>query len=276
MRQPAAQRWSIEILLATVAVLFVLPVLLIFVTAFKPDGEIVRFESLRPKQGTLENFRYVFGTPEEVPIVRWLTNSVLISSCVTALVLSVASLAAYAFARLNPPGGRWVFFVVIATLMVPGQILLVPTYLILSSLGWIDTPWALIVPPGAGAFGVFMLTQFFKAVPRELEEAAAIDGCSRLGIWWHVMLPLSRPALAVLGIFTFIGSWNDFVGPLVFLESADKYTLPVGIAMFQSSYASEYGLTFAACVICTLPVIVLFLTFSRQIIRGMTAGAVKD
>jgi multiple sugar transport system permease protein len=276
MRQPAAQRWSIEILLATVAVLFVLPVLLIFVTAFKPDGEIVRFESLWPKQGTLENFRYVFGTPEEVPIVRWLTNSVLISSCVTALVLAVDSLAAYAFARLNPPGGRWVFFVVIATLMVPGQILLVPTYLILSSLGWIDTPWALIVPPGAGAFGVFMLTQFFKAVPRELEEAAAIDGCSRLGIWWHVMLPLSRPALAVLGIFTFIGSWNDFVGPLVFLESADKYTLPVGIAMFQSSYASEYGLTFAACVICTLPVIVLFLTFSRQIIRGMTAGAVKD
>ena len=276
MRQPAAQRWSIEILLATAAVLFVLPVVLIFVTAFKPDGEIVRFESLWPKQGTLENFRYVFGTPEEVPIVRWLGNSVLISTCVTALVLTVDSLAAYAFARLNPPGGRWVFFVVIATLMVPGQILLVPTYLILSRIGWIDTPWALIVPAGAGAFGVFMLTQFFKAVPRELEEAAAIDGCSRLGIWWHVMLPLSRPAMAVLAIFTFIGSWNDFVGPLVFLESADKYTLPVGIAMFQSSYASEYGLTFAACVICTLPVIVLFLVFSRQIIRGMTAGAVKD
>lgn len=276
MRQPAAQRWSIEILLATAAVLFVLPVVLIFVTAFKPDGEIVRFESLWPKQGTLENFRYVFGTPEEVPIVRWLGNSVLISTCVTALVLTVDSLAAYAFARLNPPGGRWVFFVVIATLMVPGQILLVPTYLILSRIGWIDTPWALIVPAGAGSFGVFMLTQFFKAVPRELEEAAAIDGCSRLGIWWHVMLPLSRPAMAVLAIFTFIGSWNDFVGPLVFLESADKYTLPVGIAMFQSSYASEYGLTFAACVICTLPVIVLFLVFSRQIIRGMTAGAVKD
>lgn len=276
MRQPAVQRWSIELTLAAAAVLFVLPVALIFVTAFKPDGEIVRFESLWPKQGTLENFRYVFGTPEEVPIVRWLANSVLVSSCVTALVLTVDSLAAYAFARLRPPGGRWVFFVVIATLMVPGQILLVPTYLLLSRLGWIDTPWALIVPAGAGAFGVFMLTQFFKAVPRELEEAAAIDGCSRLGIWWHVMLPLSRPAMAVLAIFTFIGSWNDFVGPLVFLESADKYTLPVGIAMFQSSYASEYGLTFAACVICTLPVIVLFLVFSRQIIRGMTAGAVKD
>lgn len=276
MRQSLLSRLLIELPLAAVAVTFVLPIVLILITSFKPDGEIVKFESIVPKQATTENFRHIFSTPEEVPIVRWLLNSIVISSGVTILVLTVDSLAAYAFARLNLPGGRWVLFAVIATLMVPGQILLVPTYLILSKLGWIDTIWSLIVPAGAGAFGVFMLTQFFKAVPRELEEAAAIDGCSRFGIWWHIMLPLSRPALAVLGIFTFIGSWNDFVGPLVFLESADRYTLPVGITMFQSSYASEYGLTFAACVVCTVPVVLVFLIFSKQVIHGMTTGAVKE
>lgn len=276
MRQSLLSRLLIELPLAAVAVTFVLPIVLILVTSFKPDGEIVKFESIVPKQATTENFRHIFSTPEEVPIVRWLLNSIVISSGVTILVLTVDSLAAYAFARLNLPGGRWVLFAIIATLMVPGQILLVPTYLILSKLGWIDTIWSLIVPAGAGAFGVFMLTQFFKAVPRELEEAAAIDGCSRLGIWWHIMLPLSRPALAVLGIFTFIGSWNDFVGPLVFLESADRYTLPVGITMFQSSYASEYGLTFAACVVCTGPVVLMFLIFSKHVIQSMTVGAIKE
>lgn len=276
MRRSWPAQLLIEVPLLAAALAFVLPVILIGITSLKPDGEIVRFESVLPQQATTENFRYVFGTPEEIPIVRWLGNSLFISMAVTLLVLTVDSLAAYAFARLRPPGGKWVFALVIATLMVPGQILLVPAYLILNRLGWIDTPWALIVPAGAGAFGVFLLTQFFKAVPRELEEAAALDGCTRLGIWWHVMLPLSRPALAVLGIFTFIGSWNDFVGPLVFLESADRYTLPVGIALFQSSYSSEYGLTFAASVICTLPMIVVFLLFSRQIIRGLSAGAVKE
>src|SRR5690606_2194836 len=135
---------------------------------------------------------------------------------------------------------------IVATLMIPGQILLVPVYMVLNTLGWIDTPLALIVPAGAGAFGVFLLHQFFLGIPRDLEEAAHMDGCSRLRVWWSVIVPLSRPALSTLGIFTFIGSWNDFIGPLVFIDSLNKYTLPVGVALFQSSYKSEYGLTLAA------------------------------
>ena len=273
------KRSAIEFFVIVAALLFLAPVAMIYIESLKPDAEIVKFESVLPKdpaRGYRENFHYVLSTPEEIPIFRWLANSVLISSSVTLLVLTVDSLAAYALARLRLPGGRFVFAAVIATMMVPGQILLVPVYLILNRFGWIDTPLALIVPAGAGAFGVFLLHQFFKAIPRELEEAAQLDGCGRLRIWWHVMLPLSRPALATLAIFTFVGSWNDFLNPLVFLDSVEKFTLPVGVALFQSSYANEYGLTLAASVICTTPIILIFLIFSRQIVRGMAVSGLKE
>ena len=276
MNEPWYKRFWLELIVALVAIAFVLPVLLIFITAFKPDAEIVKFEGLFPKSPTTENFRHVLGTPEEVPAFRWLFNSAFVSSMVTLLVLTVDSMAAYALARLDLPGKKYVFALIIGTLMVPGQILLVPVYLILNTLGWIDTPLALIIPAGAGAFGVFMLHQFFKAIPKELEEAAALDGCSKFGVYWHIMLPLSRPALATLGIFTFIGSWNDFLGPLVFLDSVEKYTPPVGVALFQSSYASEYGLTLAASVICTLPILVVFLLFHRHIISGISMAGMKE
>lgn len=269
------RRYAVELMIALAAVLFIAPVAFIFLTAFKPDTEILHFGGLLPRDPTLEHFRYVLGTPEEIPVFRWLFNSVFISSSVTLLVLTVDALAAYALSRLNLPGGKAVLAMIVATMMVPGQVLLVPVYLLLSRLGWLDTPWALIVPAGAGAFGVFFLHQFFKAVPQELEEAAAIDGCSRLGVFWHVMLPLSRPALATLGILTFIGSWNDFLGPLVFLDSVEKYTLPVGVALFQMSYSIEYGLTLAASVVCTAPILVIFLLLHRQIIEGVSMTGLK-
>lgn len=264
-----------EALLALGALVFLAPVIIMFITAFKPDAEIVHFHGILPQQATWENFREILSTPEEIPIMRWFLNSVLISTAVTVLVLTVTSMAAYTFARLNPPGGRVVFVAIVGTLMVPGQILLVPVYLILNRLGWLDTPLALIVPAGAGAFGVFLLHQFFLSIPRDLEEAAELDGANRLGIFWNVVLPLSRPALATLGIFTFVGAWNDFLGPLVYLDSVDKYTLPVGIALFQTSYYAEYGLTLAASVLCTLPVIVAFLLFQRHIIEGISLTGLK-
>jgi multiple sugar transport system permease protein len=146
----------------------------------------------------------------------------------------------------------------------------------LNRLGWIDSPLALIIPPAAAAFGVFLLHQFFKGIPKELEEAAALDGCSKLRIYWHIMLPLSRPALATLGILTFVASWNDFLGPLVFLDSVEKYTLPVGVGLFQGSYASEYGLTLAASVVCTAPMLVAFLLLQRHIIEGISMAGLKE
>ncbi len=270
------QRWLVEGIVAVGALLFAFPVVLILLTAFKPDGEIVHFASIFPQHWTQGNFREILQNPEEIPISRWFANSVFIASAVSLLVLTVDSLAAYAFARLDLPGKRWLFPLIIGTMMVPGQILLVPVYLILNRLGWLDTPLALIVPAGGGAFGFFLLHQFFRGIPKDLEEAAALDGCSRFGIFWRIILPLSRPALATLGIFTFVGAWNDFLGPLVFLDSVDRYTLPVGIALFQTSYSSEYGLTLAASVLCTLPVIVAFLLFQRHIIQGIALTGLKD
>jgi multiple sugar transport system permease protein len=264
------------ILIIIGAILFLFPIALIFITAFKPDAEIIHFGSLFPKVWTLDNFREILGTPEEIPIFRWFFNSIFISTSVTLLVLVVDSLAAYALARLDLPGKKTAFALIVATMMVPGQILLVPVYLILNWLHWIDTPLALIIPAGAGAFGVFLLRQFFLAIPKELEEAAIIDGCSKWRIYWHIILPLSKPALATLGIFTFIGSWNDFMGPLVFLDSLDKYTLPVGVALFQTRYYAEYGITLAACVICTLPVVIIFILFQKHIIEGIALTGLKE
>ncbi len=265
-----------EIALFALALIVLLPIVLIGTTAFKPDSEIVKFQSLLPAHPTLSNFHRVLGTPEEFPVFRWFFNSVFVSSTTTLLVLTVSSLAAYGLARLNLPGKRWVFSIILGTMMVPGQILLVPVYLLLSRLGWLDTYLALIIPAGAGAFGVFLLHQFFLAIPKELEEAAELDGSSRLQTFWHVMVPLARPALATLGIFTFIGSWNDFLGPLIFLDSGEKYTLPVGVAIFQTSYYTEYALTLAASVICTMPVIVVFLLLQKHIIAGVALTGLKD
>jgi multiple sugar transport system permease protein len=267
---------SAELLIGLAAAIFVVPVLLIFVTALKSDAEIVKFASLLPQKATLANFQEVLGTPEEIPLLRWFLNSVGIAMATSLLILTVSSLSAYAFARLPLPGKKWVFPVVLGTLMVPGQILLVPVYLLLNKLGWLDTPLALVVPAAGGAFGFFLLHSFFTSLPRELEEAAELDGCFRFGIFWHVILPLSRAPMAALAIFTFVGSWNDFLGPMVFLDSVDHYTLPVGIALFQSSYASEYGLTLAAGTLCTVPTLLAFLLFQRHILAGMAASGLKE
>ena len=209
-RRNRMRKIAVELLVACGGLLFVLPVVLMLITAFKPDAEIIHFRGILPQHPTTQNFRDILFNPEEIPVARWFANSVFISSSVTLLVLTVDSLAAYGLARLELPGKKWLFPFIVATLMVPGQILLVPVYLILNQLGWLDTPLALIVPAGAGAFGVFLLHQFFLSIPKNLEEAATLDGCTRFGIYWRVVLPLSKPALATLGIFCFIGSWNDF------------------------------------------------------------------
>lgn len=265
-----------EIFLALAALSIIAPIALIFLTSLKPNAEILNFETPWPKNPTLEHFREILSNPEEIPMGRWLTNSVLVSALTTLLIVTVHALAAYGLARLALPGKKFVMGLIVATMMVPGQILLVPMYVILGKLGWLDTLAALIVPAGGNAFGVFLLHQFFKGVPKDLEEAAALDGCGLLGIFRHVIVPNSWPALSALAIFTFIGSWNDFLGPLVYLDSAERYTLPVGIALFQSSYGNEYGLTLAASVICTIPVLAVFLLFQRQLIAGISFSGLKD
>lgn len=255
------------------AFLFLAPLLWMLATSLKTPGDIVSGLGAGrwwPHPVTLENFRQVLGNVEEFPVWRWTGNSLFVAFAVTLLVLVVDSLAAFAYARLRWRGRDQVFGVLVATMLVPGQVLLIPTYLLLRGLHWFDTYAALIVPAGASAFGVFLLRQFFRSIPPELEEAARLDGCGPLGVLWHVVLPLSRPALATLGIFTFMATWNAFEGPLIFTDSQDMRTLPIGITIFQGHYDIQYGLLMAAAALAALPILIAFLAFQKHIIKGIS------
>jgi multiple sugar transport system permease protein len=268
----SAQPW-LHLPMLLVAFLFLAPLLWMVSTAFKTPEEIITgLGALRwlPRAPTTANFVSVLGKTEEFPVWRWTANSVLISTAVTALVLTVDSLAAFAYARLRWRGRDTLFSVLVATMLVPGQVLLIPAYLLIRGLGWFDTYWALIVPAGAGAFGVFLLRQFFRSVPIELEEAARLDGCGPMRVFWHVVLPLSRAPLAALGIFTFLGTWNAFEGPLIFTDSLEMRTLPIGITIFQGRYNIEYGPMMAAATLAAIPVTIAFLLFQKYIIKGIS------
>jgi multiple sugar transport system permease protein len=254
------------------AAFFLAPLLWMVATAFKDPDDIIRgLGALRwlPDPATTVNFTNVLGKAEEFPIWRWTANSLLISLSATALVLIVDALAAYAYARLRWRGRDTLFGLLIATMLVPGQVLLIPMYLLIRALGWFDTYAALIVPAGAGAFGVFLLRQFMLTIPAELEEAARMDGCGAFRVFWHVVLPLSRAPLATLGIFTFLGTWNAFEGPLIFTDSLLMRTLPIGITIFQGRYNIEYGPMMAAATLAALPVLLVFLLLQRYITRGI-------
>lgn len=266
-------QWWLHLPMAIVALLFLGPLLWMLSTSFKsPEDIIAGLGALRwwPDPFTLENFTGVLGKIEEFPVWQWMSNSVFISLAATALVLTVDSLAAFAYSRLHWRGRDRLFSVLVATMLVPGQVLLIPSYLLIRSLGLFDTYGALILPAGAGAFGVFLLRQFFLTIPVELEEAARLDGCGPLGVFRHVILPLSKPALATLGIFTFMGTWNAFEGPLIFTDSLSMRTLPIGITIFQGRYNTEYGPMMAAAALAAIPIVVAFLLFQKQIIKGIS------
>jgi multiple sugar transport system permease protein len=263
--------------LSLATLLFLVPLLWMVSTSLKSPADIISgLSSLRwwPSPATLVNYKYILGRVEEFPVWRWTANSFLVSFGVTGLVLVVDTLAAYGYARLHWRGRDTVFGMLVATMLVPGQALLIPTYLIVRSLGWFDTYLALIVPAGASAFGVFLLRQFFIDLPKELEEAAVLDGCSPLGVLWHVILPLAKPALAALGILTFMGAWNAFEAPLLFTDSLEMRTLPIGISILQGRYNTEYGPMMAAATLAALPAAAAFLAFQRQIIKGISLTGV--
>lgn len=270
------RRYWVELAMLPLVVIMLTPMFLLLVTSFKMEDEILNPAAILPTSWTLQNFRQILGNAEEIPIARWLLNSLMVSTSVTLLTLTVTSLAAFAFARLNLPGGHYVFLLVVATMMVPGQVLLVPVYLQLNWLGWLDTLLALIVPASASAFGVFLLHQFFLGIPKSLDESVYIDGGTRWHVYRHVALPVARPAMVTLAIFVFIGSWNAFIEPMVFIDSVERYTLPVGIALFQTAYYTDYGLTLAAACIATVPVVTIFLMYQKRIAEGIALTGLKE
>ena len=267
----------LHIILCLLLVVILFPTFCVIMGALKGPDEILVFDRLMPSHPTLNNFQEIFERSDEIPVFRWFFNSVFVSSVTAFLVVIFSSMAAYPLARLPLPGKKFVFAMILATMMVPGQVTLVPVYLILEFFHLPDTYWALIIPHLAGAFGVFMFRQFFLGIPMDLEDAARVDGCTRFRTFWTIIVPLSKPALATLGILTFMANWNAFLFPLIVTDSVDMRLLPVGLALFfQGAFSVEYGMVMAASIISTLPALIMFIIFQRNIIEGLTLGAVKE
>lgn len=213
---------------------------------------------------------------KKIAFWRNLGWSVYVALASTALTLLFCSMGGYAFAMFDFRFKKLFFGLVMGTMLLPSFMNMIPTFMIMDMLGWIDQPRALYIPGAASAFGIFLMRQFVtSSIPRELVEAARMDGCSELGIYWRIVLPLLKPALGTLGLITFIASWNNFIGPLIVMRSPDMYTLPLALRSLQSPVDTEWGALMAGSAIATLPLIVLFVISSKQLISGLTVGAVK-
>lgn len=262
------------ILLSAIALMMLFPLLWLLSTAFKsPTENIFQFPpQLLPKQPTLQNFVTVWKTN---PFGTYLFNSTLVAALTVSLNLLFCSLAAYPLARLDFRGRDLIFTGVVTTIMIPFQIVMIPLYILTVNLGLKNSYLGVILPGIASAFGIFLLRQAFLAVPKELEEAARIDGCSELGIWWHVMIPSIKPALVTLAIFVFIGSWSDFLWPLLVLDRPEYYTLPLGVATLAGTFSLNWRLIAAGSIISIAPAIALFLILQKYIVPTDVAAGVK-
>ena len=263
------------IFVGLLALLFLLPLLWMASTSLKSTAEVSQAElSMLPQNPTTEGYEKILGAPQ-TPVEQWFLNSMIAATGQTILVLVVATMAAYALARLSFPGKRIITALVLATLFVPPISLLIPNYQIVSQLGWLDSLTAVIVPGAAGAFGVFFLRQFFLSLPIELEEAALLDGANRWKIFLTIIVPLSRPALATLALLTFLTNWNDFLWPLYVLFSPERLTIQPGLSTLQSAYTTDYATIMAGGAIASIPVLILFLISQRFVIEGIARGGLK-
>jgi putative chitobiose transport system permease protein len=259
---------------SAIALLMLFPLLWLLSTSLKsPSENIFQFPpQLLPQQPTLQNFIKVWQTN---PFGRYLFNSTLIAALTVSINILFCALAAYPLARLNFRGREAILTAVISTIVIPFQIVMIPLYVLTVQLGLKNSYLGVIFPGLASAFGIFLLRQAFLAVPKELEEAARIDGCSELGIWWHIMIPAIKPALVTLGIFVFIGSWSDFLWPLLVLDKPEYYTLPLGVANLAGTFSLDWRLVAAGSIISIIPVLGLFLILQKYIVPTETASGVK-
>jgi multiple sugar transport system permease protein len=273
-----------HLLLAPVALVFVLPLVQMVLTSFMDDSEINRFPprfwpssfdlGTTGGRGNGVAGGYV-GLFTQTPVLHWLLNSVVVSAVAVVAHLVLCSLAGYGFARLRFRGRQVSFFLIVGTVMIPTQLLLVPTYVMFARLGLVDTLAAAFVPWLASAFGIFLMRQFFLSLPTELEDAARIDGCSTFGVFWRIVLPLARPALATLTIFTLLGAWNDLVWPLVAINDESAYTIQLGLANFQGTRRTQWSLLMSGNVVATMPLVVAFLVAQKQFVATMTFSGLK-
>ncbi|MBL8597363.1 MAG: carbohydrate ABC transporter permease [Devosia sp.] len=265
-----AQR-AVTILLVAV---FVFPFVVMLTTAFKPTDDIFSAPpELWPRTWTLEQFMLAVN---QFPFFRYLANTLLISGLSVAGTLLASPLVAYSLAKLEWPGRNLLFVTILATMMLPPQVTLIPVYMLWNGLGATNSYLPLVVPAFLGTpFFIFMIRQFLLAVPDELIEAARIDGASELRIYWTIVLPIARPALITSAVFQFVWTWTDFLNPLIYLNDSDKYTLSIGLYSFFGQHGVQWGPLMAACVLFTLPAVVIYIAAQRYFVGGIAAGAVK-
>ncbi|MFI9815122.1 carbohydrate ABC transporter permease [Saccharothrix variisporea] len=269
----ARRTWPVHVVLVVGAVVMVAPLVWEFLTSVKSFGESVRVPpTILPEAWDWSNYTKVFHS---IPFGQQLLNTVLMTAGRTVGQLLLCSMAAYAFARLAFPGRDLIFMLFLSVLMVPSQLFLIPQYQIMQELGWLNSLQALIVPGVFSAFGTFLLRQFFLSLPKDLEEAAGLDGANPLRIYWHIMLPLARPGLVALGILTVLWSWNDLMWPLVVNNDPERMTLSAGLATLKGEHFTDYPVLMAGSLLATLPVIVVFIVMQRRVLEGIAFTGTK-
>jgi multiple sugar transport system permease protein len=256
---------------AVLAILTAAPLVWMLSAAFKPPDEIFN-SSLIPKHPTLENFSYVFT---QLPFTRYILNTFFVAGTITVVALFFHSMAGYAFARLKFPGRDLIFLSIFATFLVSLPVIIVPLFILVRRLGMVNNYAGLIIPAIFNAFGIFLLRQFYLGIPGELQEAAIIDGASYWGIYWNIMLPLSRPILSALAVFFFLVNWNSFLWPLTITTNQDLWVVQVAIASFHSQYSAAWNYIMAASAVVALPTLILFFFFQRQLVESIKTSGIK-
>ncbi len=269
-----AHLW-LHILLSLGAILMVIPFIWMISTSFKELAQVFVYPpEWIPEPFIWENYPKAFTA---VPFARWFLNSLFIGLFVTLGQLVTCSLAGFTFARMRFPGRNVLFLLYLGTMMIPHHVTIIPVFVMMNALGLVDTFWPLIIPALVSAWGTFLFRQYFLTMPQELEDAAKIDGCSFFRIYSQIFMPLSKPILATLGVFTFMGSWNDFLGPLIFLQSKDNKTLPIGLLQFRADFQgmSNWPVMMAGVVISVLPVLIAFVIGQKYFVRGIALTGIK-
>lgn len=264
----------LHILLILGSITTLMPFILMLSTSLKTSAEVMTTTPLLlPKAWRWENYVDAF---EQIPFLRFYWNTIFVTVCRVIGQLIIASMAAYAFARIKFPGRDILFIGIIAVMMVPSQVTLIPNYIILKNLNWLDSYQGLIIPSLFTAFGTFLLRQFFMTIPNDIEDAAILDGCNPFQVYYKIALPLAGPSLAALGLLITLWSWNDFLWPLIITNSTNMQMLSVGLAYFQGQYTTNYAVMMAAATLASLPLFVIFIWAQKSLIEGITTSGLKQ
>ena len=268
-------RIVIYLILIIGSLIAMLPFVWMILASFKTGAEVRQIPpTFLPQEWTLENYRTIFGD-EDLPLLRFYGNSLFIALMNTALVLFTSSLFGFIFAKYSFKGKNIIFWFILATMMIPFQVMMIPGYLILVKLGLLNSLWGLIVGSAVDAFGIFLITQFAKSIPEEMLDAARVDGASEWRIYWKIVLPQLGPAMATLGMLTFMFNWNAYLWPLIVLTEQDKRTLPIILNWYSTQHSNQIQLTMAASVLVIIPILIVFLAMQRWIVKGITLTGIK-